>query len=488
MAGKYRMNRREVLRTAQIVLGASLGDWTHGVSSLNFNESQVAAGFFGFFDTITTPTRRVFYINGAQNNSDWTGYIIGTAATLRCGGGGNTPFTVSVDGGAWSASLNQGALADGIVPIFSGLSDSAHLVRLKISSNQNGNAWTFTSGTVFTVFGSAPDVNFGIDMGTKWMITDPAFPGAQLITLGSRPAGANVRPTNSETVVNTPYSAGESIKIRAKCSDLWIFTGDTVVFYSIDGAAMASVTLSPTATNNFRAWKKIATGLDNTAAHNYVIVPGKTSVDSGALALGIMIGGAGASYSAIPATKLAVQYGDSITFAESYPGQACSSGDFYKSASALGALSAMTGQSGKTAGQLDADMATVRALRNVVEDVSVIAIGRNDWGSVDQAGFQASYTSIINKLLTAGVGKILCRGTLLGSGDAQGTTIDGWISGAVSALANANVVFISTAAWTGIAGVAPNTTGSPPGQGTHPLDAGYVTMGTYEATAYAPYF
>ncbi|KRR22629.1 hypothetical protein CQ14_30955 [Bradyrhizobium lablabi] len=392
---------------------------------------------------------------------------------------------MSVDDGAFANKLKiSGTNADAVIQLFTGLSDAPHLVRIRPNTAfSNFNTWTFETGNMFSVTGVAPAVTFPL-MGTKWMITDASFPGLHTHSVFARPAGANVTPANNDISNQAAQGTGGAIKIRAQCSDIWVFTADTEAYISVDGAAMTQVTL--TSLSTFRAWKKITTGLDSTAAHDYLISCG-SSTSSVTPPLGIMIGGAGSSYSAIPATKKVIQYGDSITATfGNYAGQTAAIGAIYKVGASRGFIGANCGISGQNAAGLDSSLATIRAYRGIVEDVAIIAIGRNDGGTAS-AAFKTSVTNVINALLTAGVPKIIVRGQNFGG--APGTPVGGVVNrdqdliDAVAALANANVVYVSPTTWTTILGVTPNTGA---GDGTHPYtNVGTAALAAYEITSYA---
>ena len=468
------------------------------IKSASFTQTDVAQGFFGFFDQATNTARRVWYSNQQLNQSDWTGVITGSSCIMYCGGGLYYPFMFSIDDGPFVNPIGPtGTTANNtVVDVFRGLPDSPHLVRIKINQAFNNNGYNFTSGPMFTVYGFNPGISFP-NMGTKWMITDPSFPGKHAIPLYAQPTGANVLPANSDTFWNTqgasyaPYLSGEAIKIKAQCTDIWLYTGAECCKIWVDGVLTSETYFTPSS-SQYRVWKKVATNLDGSAPHVYYIAPACDANNTTQnTTLGIMIGGSGASYSTLPATKTVIQYGDSITWSRVYtaipPGiQVNSDCSIIRTGGALGALTVNAGYSGKLVAGLDADLASIRAGRSgVVEDVAIVAIGRNDWGVTTQSAFQTSYTSILNKLLTAGVPKILCRGTQCGQGNANATTVDGWISGAITTLGNANVIFIDTSSWTGIEGMGPNV---PPGDGTHPTPVnGHTKLSTYEQTAYAAY-
>lgn len=458
----------------------------------NFSASQASEGFFGYFDTASASPKREYCLKNSagtlSNGSDWSGYVKGTSAQLRGGGIVDGGFDVSIDDGPWTNKTKiSGTNADGVFQLFSGLADVPHLVRIKPNTAfSNLGVWTYESGNFLSVTGASPALSSLATVGTKWMITDSSFPGVHVHSVLARPSGANILPNNSDTANQAAQGNGGTIKIKAQCTDIWIFTGDTEAYYSVDGGAMQQATLGGPS-GAFRAWRRIATGLDNTAAHVYLIACG-SSVLSNPPPLGVMLGGTGSSYSAIPATKKVVQYGDSVTQVYNvYAGETAAVNAVYKTAAARGYASGACGVTGQVASGLDSSLATIRGYRNIVEDVAIVAIGRNDSGTTSSA-FKTSVTSILNKLLTAGVGKIIVRGQNFGGslgsagiGGVAGRDQD--LSDAVAALANANVVYVDVSTWTTITGVAPNTGA---GDGTHPyLNVGNSQLSGYEAPAYA---
>jgi len=316
-------------------------------------------------------------------------------------------------------------------------------------------------------------------------VTDPAFPG-QFMGVKTATPGGNVTPTFANTGRGSigGYGWGSSIRIRAKCSDIWVYTADERGVLFIDGVTQSPTNPVPTTMAGFAAWKKFATGLDSGTFHDYVVVTGFASVNN-APPLGIAISGTGAAFTTLTNTKTAIQYGDSVTYATNYPDQATCEGDFYNSAAHLSVLGVPAAVSGLQTATLAADLASVFALRPAVENIAVMAMGRNDI-SGDRPTFRANYTSCINQLLTRGVPKIVCRGiNINNNASSQFTNLDADIQTVVTTIANPNVVFVPVTSWTGVEGIAPN---SPPGDGAHPTKNGNLTLAGYETTAYAPYF
>lgn len=450
-----------------------------GIKTKSFTETDISGGLFGFFDPTTTAGRRKFQRTNdgfGGVSSDLTVIVTGHTCFMRMGGGANQPFVISVDGAAWSMpAIMAGSNTDGLIPIFVGLADGPHLVRMHGGASHGNNAWNYTSGEVFRVTGRNPAATA---IGPSWMITDASFPGAHTFALASRPTGVNIVPTNSDTsYAASNYCVGGSIKINAKCSEIWVFTGDEEAFYAVDTGSMVQTALTDLSSINGdrRAWKRVAAGLDRSAYHDYTITTGSTGTQN-RCTLGVMVAGPNAAFGTISATKKWIQYGDSISYiAGVIAGQTNACGDIYKTAAALGFIGASCGVSGQTAAQLNSTLATARAQRNITEDRAIVAIGRNNWGAADVT---TDVTAICNTLLGAGVGKVLVRGTNFGNGGgANAVTTDSQLAAAVTAVANANCVFIPVTGWTGI-----NLA-----DGTHPSAAGYATMAGYAVTDYAPY-
>lgn len=457
-----------------------------GFKTANFSYSQLAGGFSGYFDTVTNAARHSFFTSAGHPYGDWTGWISGSRAILQCGGGATNPMEASIDNGPWLVCqrvLGLGSSSAQVCTLFDGMADTLHLVRIRCASAFNNNAWLPTSGTVITVTGANPALNPFCSTGVRWSLTDPSFPGKHTFCLISKPAGANVAPTYGTTGYSSVIYGGQ-VKIRAQCSEIWVRTGDRYGQFAIDGGIATWLRFE---NNNLGAinaivdgaamWRRVATGLDATAMHDYYIATGCRQSLQLVGTTDIAIFGPSAAFGTLPATKIEIQYGDSLTEAHNYAGtdQANSDLAIYQSAPRLnGAIAAGTGVAGINVATLDTNLAAYRALRNIVEDIAVIAIGRND-GSTASAAFKTSYDNIIGALLTAGVGKIICRGCNIGG---TFSNRDADIQAVVTARANANIVFVATTGWTPIDGV---TVG---GDATHPTTFGYTQMAGYEYTDY----
>lgn len=451
-------------------------------TTLTFTDAQAAPGFFGFFDTTTDDPGNRVWISGQA--SDWTGVISGASASMAAStGGGDTPFWVSVDNGAW---VNQ-TLTAGVSPIFSGLPDAPHQVRIRVDGSFAGFAFTPLTGAAFSVTGANPSISF---LGTtQSIITDPSFPGevmAPRLPTPSFGSGFDVQPEFQEVGF---FDVGAvQIKFVATTSEIWLYTADTVVGLSIDGSTLTYIDLPAPIASVMRGWQLLASGLDASAPHTYLIASGFNipNVAAGAIqgppTWGVKLNG---TFGDAPTSERVIQYGDSITF-----GAGASSStevDIYKIAPFFGFVGLNEGISGRTTAELLTDLPGIRSsLNGLIEDVAIVSIGRNDTAG---SAFVTSYTGVVNALIAAGVPKILCRG--INFGNAQDGTgaglaaIDADIQSALAAIGSSKVSFVDVTTWVGIEGVDPN---DPPGDGTHPTDNGYTTMVGFEQTAYAPFF
>ena len=111
-----------------------------------------------------------------------------------------------------------------------------------------------------------------------------------------------------------------------------------------------------------------------------------------------------------------------------------------------------------------------------VNDVAILAIGRNNVSSGIDATEQAEYEGIIDQLLTLGYSKILCRGILPESGNSYATE-NAALESIVTGYGNSNVIWIDTSGWTSI-----DTQ-----DGVHPSITGYSQMVDYAKVSYAGY-
>lgn len=364
----------------------------------NFTEADVSWGFCGWFDTALDAAKRSWQ----GQNSTWIGYITGTDARLSCGTTGLTlPYYVSVDGGAES----NPTLSGGWVQLFSGLSDTAHLVSIRCSATYAPRwNWTFTSGTFIEVTGAAPAIGQGSDLGTSWVVNDPLFPGLSSINISTTANAATITPAVNYLYFYTYYAQGGAIKFVAKCTDIWTYGGFNEFYLGIDGGDLTLVTVG--SVTAYGVWKKIATGLDDTQNHTYMIVPSKNAATIQAN-FGVMIGGPSATFGTLPPQKVLFQVGDSITAGNNAATVGSGAIDTYKYCQSLGYMPMAGGRGGITTEGAVTDWATlITPTMALTPDYVVITLGRNGAAG---ASFISAYETIITNSLALGASKVLCR-------------------------------------------------------------------------------
>lgn len=489
-----------------------------------FTETQAAFGFFGYFDTATVAGNRRW--NGGDSAS-WTGYITGATATMRgsTSGAQAFPWWVSVDGGT-EVNPQLSVKADGIIPLFTDLTDGPHLVRIRCNQPYSPtNCRTFTTGTLFQAWGAAPAIGLGADLGTYYHVSDPSFPGNSAFLTKAAPGG-NVTPTfkppgppaGLSSASTNPEQSG-CLAFNAKCSSVWLYTGWTHVRWSIDGAAPTLLTLSPgisasaTPLTSTRMWKKVPIACDLTTSHTYWVAPSYNQfINAPSQNLGIMIGDSTATYQSIGTLKKGVDFGDSITAGTMADGvtvygtatgpaplQLCQQNDSLiacaqvvdGSSNHKPAAVCSMGSPGISTAQTNVDLSLLIAGLNFTPDFINIRLGRNDSAG---AALLTQQGNMINALIAAyPSAKIMWRGIYRGAGNA----VDANIATSVAAALNANVTYFSTAAYNNLtiedreeygqggsaAGLGPNW---PTGL-THPTDSatsGYPAFAANQQTAY----
>lgn len=388
--------------------------------------------------------------------SYWAGVITGTEAGLP--GLNNSSIgqyagmaEVSVDGGAFAAVNATG----GEYPLFSGLEQGPHNVALRIGSIF-GTAATYVpkTGTMLRVVGAPPSVL----VMDGWV--QPGDGNADTISSTAVVAHGIVNYLPANVPDSDPNSKANvsAVALRGTFSALTLVNlgnadaSSLYVYVSVDGAAPTRYT-----------GLTVLTGLSG--EHTYYCW---TGAESPLFSVGYV-----GTLSDIAAKKRLDQYGDSIT--EGIAATSAGEVEMFAVGAALGRMGGNFGISGWTIAELAASIATPLSHKTVnSNDVAVLAIGRNDTGGAFDATKISNYQSIVTALLTAGYGRVICRG-ILPETSSTWPTENGSIASIVTGFADARVVFCDTSSWSGIAR----------SDGTHPTDAGYVTMRGYATPAYA---
>ena len=430
-------------------------------STTNFTYAQAGSNITGNI-ALNSPTGKVTAVSATSTRYPgvWAGVITGTDASIVAYQNTSTQpagmVEVSVDGGPFTSC----AISGGKYVLFAGLSQASHLVLVRINSAYSTSANFPNSGTLLSVTGAPPSI---VSYSNWVQPGDGNSNTAHTNAIIANPQGAGYTPAS---VIDNSANAQaniSSVAIKGDPTELLIFSRARYFFLSVDGAAGTRYDAGSTAT----AERMVRiTGLSGT--HTYYVWTGQ----QGAYPI-LSIGGVySTGISNIATKKRMDQYGDSITAGQ---GATCyGDTDTFKVAHALGYVGGNYGVSGNTVANLYARMPTILAEKSVTaSDVAVLAIGRNDISASWDATRISNYTSMVSSLLTAGYGKVICRG-ILPEGAQTWTSQNGSIQSIVTGFADSRVVFCDTSSWSGIA----------TSDGTHPTDAGYVTVANYAQPAY----
>lgn len=428
---------------------------------LNVNDTSGSFGFYGYFDKVSTPTRRKWWFNGESN---WMGVVNCSGMSMPCNGGANQPFWVSIDGGsAYIPTITAGA-----VTLFDGLADTPHVIQIGINPAYSaGNAWTFLDGTnyLFSISGAAPSISA---YGPMWAGTASGSPikfyGSQHDVPNTNLTPKNKVATTNRTVgidglnivawqPNTYYDFGTTVAgsgtyngyiyncwqkhtsstsfsydlvtggnwqqsdgftvgttfvFEAKTSEIWLFTDSTCyVGVAIDNGNMSTYTITG---NNKKIWRRILSGLDNTQYHRYYIAASVANSLFGE-ASGIMLSSDGV-FREISQPRLVGQYGDSITY-----GAGATEGfittDYHRVSAFLGCIASQNGVSGYTNRDVWRQMHYCHKYKSVPE-IAILA-----------TSFNNSVYTTLTRSITNNVAYFKIVGTVNLSGTGSGFPVAG---------------------------------------------------------------
>lgn len=392
-------------------------------------------------------------------------YVKGTDASIKMFnpngyGTGSGLVGVSVDGGA--VTLPVGAANK--FPLFAGLSDTVHKVVITVGAGFGSNSYYVNNGSdPLEVTGTSPSVTTSAVLvqrgqadNAKWSSITKAQVSPRLPT--PMVFVSSVASTSSIPMVRF-VSSSAYIDINTSAAWVGVAVDGVTSYYNLAGTQAKSAALRiPTdgLSHTYSLWcNQTANGLD---AH----WPFTIGLDSAPTTLSTQ--------------KQFHQYGDSITWGMGSTSTAHT--DLMRAAASIGVLGSTYGKSGQTSAQLVTNCVTqaAEAGGNVGTDIAVVAIGRNDIPTFTSADFDSIAATLLGYYA-----KVLFRDVLdtvvNPSVQANVTTFNNALAAWVTSKADARIILIPTASWSGI--VAPD--------GTHPSDAGYVTLAGYAATAYAPY-
>jgi len=415
------------------------------MATTTYTYAQITPGFSGYFDYTDDPTRRCL-----QPNSLLFLYLTGTSATIKCGGGGASPYTVTVDGVESTPVISAGQMT-----LFTGLADVKHTVSVVVNPgySQYGNWITTNADPTLSVTGASPAMSTVPMEFNTWT----TFPGKS--TIFTRPApGSTITPATERQVYDDVYGLG-TVSFKAACDTIYVFAGDSPLLYSIDDGAPVQVSVTASATT-VRHLSLLAAGL-NTGLHKYTIWQVNANGETQGVAC--LLGGSVVSILPITSgTKTLTQFGDSITQGV---GATAGAVETFQVGRSLGYAVAKWGVAGQTTSQLAALVPTYFTHCSP-PDYLLLAIGRNDNGNL---ALQADYTACLQAFITAGCTKIICRG-ILPNGSELWPTENAAIQAAIASFASKYIVFMNTSTWSGIDYA----------DGVHPTAAGYIQMAAYE--------
>lgn len=447
-------------RLAKLLLMLSQVSGPIDPTTVSYTASQFLSGFTGPLNTVKDANR--IYFRGQLTL--WSGWISGTEAKWTMTseyGDFDGGVQVAVDGGVFINAPRSGQ----VYTLFTGVPQAAHFVEIRIAQGLGDVAYMASSGNVLTVTGAPPalltltnKVQVGADSAlglyTGSMMTNSVGFTPPLQAVKSNQYGSNIG----------------SVKIKGAFNKLVVtLNGDRMIAVSKNGGAPTYHTMTGETDHPSRA---MVIPLDGSTSTYNVWDDGNYYNTGGAFAVA-----ADSEFLDIGIRRRLDQYGDSVTYG-SGPGASSINTETMQVAAAMGFVGSTNGISGQTITGGKAMIDLVLANKNVgINDVAILALGGNSASDGIDSTEQADYNIMIDKLLTKGYGKVLCRGILPLDNSGAQPLIDAAnniLKGLVTTRNDPRVVWVETVTWTGYETL----------DGVHPTAAGYVTIGNYALPAY----
>lgn len=426
--------------------------------------SVFSPGIAGIKDTTRAVDKTYF---GAGGRTTWCGYIRGSGAILNAFSGSQATgaIVVSVDDGPeYSAPY----IGSNQYQLFKNIADKIHKITIHYGSAIGVGGYLLNSGITLKIIGSKPDIrttNQFLNMFDDNTLVDfRAVSYAEPLYSGYIPA---IKPDGGSR-----YSVG--MRIRTDSSKFFIFCYSQHFYISIDGGNPIRYDRG----SNAAKASFLEVQLDG-QIHTYNIWTRNLSwtANVGALSVGYD----GGLYDIGNKYKLD-QFGDSITEGDGVPTAQAGEVDVHGVAAHFNRLGGSFGYSGEKIAALKTRLTTLLpALSPTINDVAILAIGRNDIGAGWTTAVEDDYSNCIDQLIAV-YGKVICRGILPGGEHLPPQTTvftaeNTAIANIVSSKSNPNIIFIDTNSWLDF-----ETT-----DGVHPNANGYATLREHCKTDYAAY-
>jgi lysophospholipase L1-like esterase len=438
---------------------------------LTTNANVVWGGAYTDFSNAAGRAAREFTSHGAQFDLVATG----TALTVSCYGNGDT-LDITIDGGAPTALTPAAGWHS--ETLFTGLSDTAHTVRVKT----RGTAGTYWDETGFlTLTGAAPALSLPSGFGSNAVLKSGAT--TYIVTDGS---GEIITSEGNDLCLRGAGNVGGGgghgqLRFKATTSGLnfWCYRGGDIFRVIVDDDATMGTSFT-TSSDNTWGWQSV-TGLDGGAEHQYQIALCHQGGAGNTYLASVNLKDGSFNTTTLVARTLWGFYGDSITqdltttdYGQDFPEQFCVTRKVGWYVAGLNGSAVQNSISGASAGETrTADLTGLSTKPTRV----IVLYGHNDANSAGYvaSSFKTSYKAMLNALvagLPAGT-KIYCLGilnTTASNAAANRTSANTQISAGVTEIGNPNVTYVSTDGW-----ITPATDTT---DGTHPNATGYTNIVT----------
>lgn len=463
-------------------------------TNFSYSNTQVAHGAdFADFANNGGHNFRQFVSNSALIRLK----ITGTSATAQLYGNNTTAAQISVDGGAWVTPTFPGAAAWYFIPIFSGLSDTAHDVRIRSNSFSGlyidkDNAWQVTGSTPAVALPTGYTTSNQYQLAYTYASSSGDVAGRTgILDYTQRDGGRDYMAVAGYTNIASFAWLDQSVRFKATCTQIdavpFQNSGSGAIKVYADGVYKNVFNFTPGEGDNFVT---LATGLDGSAQHEYTLTftNNQGSPLNVEFIISVITIGGTVNVTVPPQPKPHdIFFGDSIT-----QGLIGTSGDSSLSwASLLSVLRGTVPHNRGISGSTVTANPGYNPGVNRVSDISAalptgtnvfILYGTNDMnqvggGTITPANLQSAYATMLTNILSGlpFVGSIYCLG-ILNRYDFTQSQIDPWNTAIKNAITSVGSSKIS---YTSMNGVINTTAGVDTSDGLHPNQQGYLKIVYY---------